>query len=161
MGIIERKRTWWGTHYSWDTTQWKRRRWRCASKYWKEHFLVPRPGCSIRKRQSKIILSPKILNSSSYSHSENQKRSILIKRLKYTSTSKRNITDLKKYAIEFTRKLRLIEMFSFEEKEIENEVDISFIKAKSYFHPPRNWNACLDKTIDFLQQQTFQVSCNK
>ena len=29
-------------------------------------------------------------------------------------------------------------MFSFEEKEIENEVDISFIKAKSYFHPPRN-----------------------
>ena len=51
-------------------------------------------------------------------------------------------------------------MFSFEEKEIENEVDISLVKAKSSFHPPRNRNACLDKTIDFLQQQTFQTSCN-
>ena len=46
-------------------------------------------------------------------------------------------------------------MFSFEEKKkIKNEVDISLVKAKSCFHPPRNRNACLDKTIDFLQQQT-------
>ena len=51
-------------------------------------------------------------------------------------------------------------MFSSEEKEIENEVDISLVKAKSSFHPPQNRNACLDKTIDFLQQQTFQTSCN-
>ena len=51
-------------------------------------------------------------------------------------------------------------MFSSEEKEIENEVDISLVTAKSYLHPPRNGNACLDKTIDFLQQQTFQTSCN-
>ena len=51
-------------------------------------------------------------------------------------------------------------MFSSEEKEIENEVDISLVTAKSYFHPPQNRNACLDKTIDFLQQQTFQTSCN-
>ena len=51
-------------------------------------------------------------------------------------------------------------MFSSEEKEIENEVDISLVKAKSSFHPPQNRNACLDKTIDFLQQQTFQASCN-
>ena len=62
--------------------------------------------------------------------------------------------------VEFTRKLRLIEMFSSEGKEIENEVDISLIKAKSSFHPPRNRNACLDKTTDFLQQQTFKTSCN-
>ena len=51
-------------------------------------------------------------------------------------------------------------MFSSEEKEIENEVDISLVKAKSSFHPPRNKNACLDKTVEFLQQQTFQTSCN-
>ena len=51
-------------------------------------------------------------------------------------------------------------MFSSEEKEIENEVDISLVTAKSYLHPPQNRNACLDKTIDFLQQQTFQTSCN-
>ena len=51
-------------------------------------------------------------------------------------------------------------MFSSAEKEIGNEVDISLVKAKSSFHPPRNRNACLDKTIDFLKQQTFQTSCN-
>ena len=51
-------------------------------------------------------------------------------------------------------------MFSSEEKEIENEVDISLVTAKSYLHRPQNRNACLDKTIDFLQQQTFQTSCN-
>ena len=51
-------------------------------------------------------------------------------------------------------------MFSSEEKEIENEVDISPVKAKISFHPPQNRNACLDKTIDFLQQQPFQASCN-
>ena len=32
------------------------------------------------------------------------------------------------------------------------------VKTKSSFHPPRNRNACLDKAIDFLQQQTFQTS---
>ena len=62
--------------------------------------------------------------------------------------------------VEFTRKLRLIEMFSSEEKEIENEVDISLVKARSSFHPPRNRNPCLGKTIGFLQKQTFQISCN-
>ena len=36
-------------------------------------------------------------------------------------------------------------MFSFEEKEIEDEVDISLVKAKSSFHPRRNRNACLGK----------------
>ena len=51
-------------------------------------------------------------------------------------------------------------MFSAEEKEIENEVDIWLVKAKSSFHPPRNRNACLDTTIDFLQQQTFKTACH-
>ena len=51
-------------------------------------------------------------------------------------------------------------MFPSEEKEIENEVDISHVKAKSSFHPPRNRNAFLDKTIDFLRQKTFHTSCN-
>ena len=31
---------------------------------------------------------------------------------------------------------------------------------KSSFHPSRNRGACLGKTIEFLQQQTFQTSCN-
>ena len=39
-------------------------------------------------------------------------------------------------------------------------MDISLGKAKSSSHPPQNRNVCLDKTIDFLQQQTFQTSCN-
>ena len=115
--------------------------------------------CSTPKRQSKINLSPIIINLSSYCLSRKQKN-ILIKDLKHRPTPKRNITDLKKDVVEFTRKLRLIEMFSSEEKEIENEVDISLVKVKSSFHPPRNRNVCLDKTTDFLQQQTFQTSCN-
>ena len=51
-------------------------------------------------------------------------------------------------------------MFSSEEKENENKVNISLAKAKSSVHPPRNRNACLNKTIDFLQQQVFQTSSN-
>ena len=115
--------------------------------------------CSTRKRHSKIILSPKILNLSSYSLSKNQKN-ILIKGLKYTTTPKRNIIELKRDVVEFTRKLRLIEIFSSEEKEIKNEVHISLVKAKSSFHLPPNRNACLDKTTDFLQKQTFETSCS-
>ena len=52
-------------------------------------------------------------------------------------------------------------MFSSEEKKIENEVGISLAKAKSSFHPPQKRKPCLDKTINFLLQQTFQNSCNK
>ena len=37
-------------------------------------------------------------------------------------------------------------MFSSEEKEVENEVDVSLVKVKSSIHPPRNRNECLDKT---------------
>ena len=105
------------------------------------------------------IFFPKILNFSSYSLSKNQEN-ILIKGLKYTPTEKCNIIELKRDFVEFTRKLRLIEMFSSKENEIENEVDISLVKEKSSFHPPRNRNACLNKTTDFLQQQTFHTSCN-
>ena len=70
----------------------------------------------------------------------------MIKGLKYTPTPKRKIIELKRDVVEFTRKLRLIEMFSSEEKEIENEVDVSLVKVKSSIHPPRNRNECLDKT---------------
>ena len=128
-------------------------------KYWKEQYFVPWPGCSTRKRQSKINLSPKVLNLFRYSLSKNQE-SILIKGLKYTPTPKRNIIELKRDFVEFTRKLSLIELFSSEEKEIENEVDISVVKANSSFYPPRNRNAFLDKPIDFLQLQTLQTSFN-
>ena len=51
-------------------------------------------------------------------------------------------------------------MFSSQEKKIENEVDISLVKAKSSIHPSWNRNACLDKAINFLRQHTFQTSCN-
>ena len=52
-----------------------------------------------------------------------------MKGLKYTPTPKRNIIELKRDVVEFPRKLRLIEMFSSEEQEIENKVDISLAKA--------------------------------
>ena len=52
-----------------------------------------------------------------------------MKALKYTPTPKRNIIELKRDVVEFPRKLRLIEMFSSEEQEIENKVDISLAKA--------------------------------
>ena len=52
-----------------------------------------------------------------------------MKGLKYKPTPKRNITELKRDVVEFTRKLRLIEMFSSEEQEIKIKVDISLVKA--------------------------------
>ena len=42
-------------------------------------------------------------------------------------------------------------MFSSEENKIKNEEDISIVKAKSSFHPPRNRSTCPDNKIDFLQ----------
>ena len=65
--------------------------------------------------------------------------------------------ELKRDAVEFTRKLRLLEMSSSEEKEIENELDISLVKAKRSFHPPRNRNACLDKTTIFYNNKLFKL----
>ena len=49
-----------------------------------------------------------------------QKYLIYLAILKYTPTPKRNITELKRDVVEFTRKLRLIEKFSSEEKEIKS-----------------------------------------
>ena len=49
-----------------------------------------------------------------------QKYLIYLAILKYTPTPKRNITKLKRDVVEFTRKLRLIEKFSSEEKEIKS-----------------------------------------
>lgn len=77
--------------------------------------------------------------------------SLKIKGLKYTRTPLRNIIEKKRHAEEFTRKLRLIEMCSSEDQEIENWVDTSLVKAKSSFHPPQNRNTCVDKLINFLQ----------
>ena len=70
---------------------------------------------AVQKKQSKIILSPKILNLSSNSTSKNQ-NNILINGLKYTLTPKRSIIELKSFVVEFTRKLMLLKMFSSEEK---------------------------------------------
>ena len=56
---------------------------------------------AVQKKQSKIILSPKILNLSSNSTSKNQ-NNILINGLKYTLTPKRNIIELKSFVVEFT-----------------------------------------------------------
>ena len=41
-------------------------------------------------------------------------------------------------------------MFSSEEEEIENGIDISFVKAKTSFHPTRNKNTCLEKNNRFF-----------
>ena len=70
-----------------------------------------------------------------------------MKVLKYTPTPKGNIIKLKRDVVEFTKNPRLIGMFSSEEKEIENEIDVSLVKTKTSFHPPRNRDSCLEKTI--------------
>ena len=122
----------------------------------KNKFLFHGPGCSTRKRHSKIILSPKILNSSTYSLSKNQKN-ILIKGVKYTPTSKRNIIELKRDVVKFTRKLRLIEMLSSEEKKIENEVDISLVKAKSSFRHLKTETHVWKKRLIFYNNKLFKL----
>ena len=62
-------------------------------------------------------------------------RSQFIKGLKYTPTPKRNIIELKRDAVEFARKLRLIEMFSCEEKKIGNEGQIFHLSQEKLFSP--------------------------
>ena len=52
--------------------------------------------------------------------------------------------------VEFIRNLTLIKIFFPEEQKIKNGIIISLVKAKNSFHPPRNRNACIDKTNDFL-----------
>ena len=51
-----------------------------------------------------------------------------MKGLKYTPTPKRNVMDLT-LNVEFTRKLRLIEMFSPEDEKTENEVYTLLVKT--------------------------------
>ena len=72
----------------------------------KNNFFFHGQG-ALHVRESKLILSPKILNLSGYSLSKNQKN-ILIKGIKYTPTPKRNIIELKRDVVEYSRKLRLI-----------------------------------------------------
>ena len=58
---------------------------------------------------------------------------------------------------EFTRKFRLVEMFSNEEEETTQENDgNSIVKQKSTFKPPRNRNLNLDNTVNFLQKQKLK-----
>ena len=80
-----------------------------------------------------------------------------MKGLKFTPTSKRNVIKVKRDVAKFTRKLRLIEILSSEEKKPENELNTSLAKPRSSCNPPRNRNACLDKTVDFLYPKTFQT----
>ena len=51
-----------------------------------------------------------------------------MKGLKFTPTSKRNVIEVKRDVAKFTRKLRLIEMLSSEEKKLENELNTSIAK---------------------------------
>ena len=58
------------------------------------------------------------------------------------------------------RQFRLIEILT-SEKQIEkqgNHFTCQKTKAKSSLHSPQNRNACLEKTNDFSEQQTFQTS---
>ena len=48
-------------------------------------------------------------------------------------------------------------MFFSEEQEIESEVHTSLAKRKSSYNALRNRNVCLDKTVDFLQQQLLKT----
>ena len=51
----------------------------------------------------------------------------------------------------------LTEMLPSAEKEIGNEVDISLVKAKSSFHPPRNRNAFWTKQLIFYNNKLFKL----
>ena len=78
--------------------------------------------------------------------------------LKYTPTPERNILELKRDVVEFTRKLMLIKTFSPEEQAIGHDVDISIVKVKKFFHPTGKRNTCLGKNNRFFTARNFSNS---
>ena len=59
---------------------------------------------------------------------------------------------MEKYIKDFTRKLRLVEVFS-KKAELDTP-DSSLVKSKSYFRPPQTRNTTLESVIKFLQKQS-------
>ena len=94
---------------------------------------------------SYLNVSKRIIPQSTQSRKRltDSEQKILEKGLKFTPTPERgNQQELKEDIFEFTRKLRLAEYFYGTE-----DPDISLVKNKSDFIPPRNRNAALDRYI--------------
>ena len=70
---------------------------------------------------------------------------VLSKGLKFTPTPQRNLLEMEKDIKDFTRKLRLAELFS-ENPELDTP-DSSLVKNKSNFCPPQNRNSTLESVI--------------
>ena len=106
-----------------------------------------------KKNQSTkdIEIKPKIFNLSSKALSR-QHLSVLLRGLKFTPTPQQNKIEIKHDVQQFTRKLRLLEYFYKDnpEKEKNETSEISIIKDKSNFWPPRNRDKILDHNIDFI-----------
>ena len=106
------------------------------------------PCTESNEPQQPVILHPKIINLSSIKLTEVQKN-VLSKRLKFTPTSVENKQELKADIENFTRRLRLIEFFS-RDYEDENENDKSIVKNKSNFYPQCNRDKHLDHAVEYL-----------
>ena len=101
------------------------------------------------------MTKPKTFNLSSKVLSQ-QHVNILHRGLKFIPTSLPNKIELKNDVKQFSRKLRLLELFYKEnESEEEKSSDDSIIKNKSTFNPPRNRDKILDQNIDSLNSLNF------
>ena len=89
---------------------------------------------------------------------------LLRKRLRFTPTPKPNTIEVKSDIQEFTRKLRLIDFFHFENLdsclETRKSVSDPLVKNKSNFQPTCNKNTFLDTNTDFINQQNLNDFSN-
>ena len=108
---------------------------------------------SYKIRKNCIIIITKVLNLSSVSLTSQIQ--ILSKVLKFTPTLQRNLPEMEKDIKDFTRKLRLVELF-LENPELHTP-DASLVKNKSNLCPPQNRNNTLESVIKFLQKQSFYL----
>ena len=98
------------------------------------------------------IAQPKIFNLSKKTLSR-YRVSILLRGLKFTPTTKRNIMQLKSDIHNYTRKLRLTE--SFHDAPGNDNLQNLF-KTKSHFTPSRNRDRDLDHQTDILNNLDLQ-----
>ena len=106
-------------------------------------------------KKNQTMAKPKIFNLSNKLLSQ-QHVNVLCRGLKFTPTPLPNKIELKSYAPQFSRKLRLLEFFYKEDESKEEESsDDSIIKTKSAFSPPRNRDKILEQSIDSINSLNF------
>ena len=100
------------------------------------------------QQRTTAIKHPKVINLSDFELTEIQK-TLLFKGLKFTPTPYTNIFELKSDIRNFSRKLRLVEVFATEQVGQE-ETEESMLRNPSSFCPPVNRNKELDAAINFI-----------